>query len=229
MARFNAFPDSTQALARVVYEAKLDHAAFSVKLRPCELNRCRATCCHDGVYLSEEEFQNLKFLVSEKPGVFASLPGAPRMEELFDRSSGGKLKTSTREADDCGLSADYPKHFPRTRCRFLTPEHHCALQRYSISEKLHPWFYKPLTCWIHPILITRPDASGRATITLPQASNDPQKTPHYPGFSSCTHCGRTDDTGQVAHQVLRHELERLSEITGRDLLRELQSQPATEA
>ena len=90
-----------------------------------------------------------------------------------------------------------------------------------------PWFDKPLTCWIHPIVVmpvTR--ERSRPLVTLVTSENDPQKTQGYPGFASCTHCGRPDEDGKRARQVLSAELEMLGNISGRDILGELNAEEA---
>ena len=58
-------------------------------------------------------------------------------------------------------------------------------------------------------------------VTLVTPENDPQRGEGYPGFASCTHCGRPDDDGKKARQVLAAELEMLGEVSGRDILGEL--------
>ena len=118
---------------------------------------------------------------------------------------------------------DYPEHFAKTRCVFLRPNAKCALQSLAIKENKPTWFYKPFTCWIHPLAFTRRD--GRSLLTLYSRDNDPHNFEDYDGFTSQTHCGRvcsveTADSAP-AYQVLKTELEYLSHISGRDLLAEL--------
>ncbi|MGB0992936.1 MAG: hypothetical protein ACPG32_10770, partial [Akkermansiaceae bacterium] len=67
---------------------------------------------------------------------------------------------------------------------------------------------------------TRP----RPVITLVSPENDPQKTKDYPGFASCTHCGRRDNDGIPAREALMPELKMLGDISNRDLLAELNAQ-----
>ena len=54
-----AYEKTAQIVAAQLREAVIDYEAFETELRPCELDRCRATCCHDGVYLSQEEAEGL--------------------------------------------------------------------------------------------------------------------------------------------------------------------------
>ena len=100
-----------------------------------------------------------------------------------------------------------------------------GIQKWSMQQGRHAWFDKPLTCWIHPIVILPiSQERSRPLLTLVTPENDPQKTPGYPGFASCTHCGRPDDAGIPARQALCAELEMLGLISGRDILHELNAE-----
>lgn len=197
----------------------MDHEAFAPRIAACRLENCRATCCHDGVWLSEEEARTLSALAGEHADLFRSwgvdLPDEPILP------AGREWKTATREARPGELAGDYPAHFPRTRCVFLDPQHRCAWQRLAVECGRDPWFWKPLTCWIHPLLIRSGGSGSRPTLTLPSPETDNQRRPGYPGFSSCTHCGRPDSSGQPAGDTLRPELVRLGSICGRDLAAEI--------
>ena len=139
---------------------------------------------------------------------------------------GGKsLKTAIREAEPDELADDFPNHFPKTRCVFLDQQGRCGIQRLSMGQGREPWFDKPLTCWIHPIVILPvSEERSRPLVTLVSPENDLQKTQGYPGFASCTHCGRPDEGGKKARQVLAAELEMLGGIAGRDILGELNAE-----
>jgi hypothetical protein len=50
---------------------------------------------------------------------------------------------------------------------------------------------------------------------------DPCRLPHYAGFVAATHCGRTEQQGPPAYEVLREELDFLGRIVGRDLYGEI--------
>jgi hypothetical protein len=79
-----------------------------------------------------------------------------------------------------------------------------------MKDGKHPWFYKPLTCWLHPINVS-PER-----ITLYDEKTDPYRFPDYDGYLSRTFCGRTMSLGRPAYEVLRPELEFLGRILGRD-------------
>lgn len=218
----------TAALVRdLVCEASLDHAAFESTIKPCKLSTCRATCCHDGVSLSDEEKNNIDSLLKSSPEEFTDILSGRQNGELFEIMPSGGWKTSTRPALPSETAVDYPGHFPRTRCVFLDSQHRCTIQRFSMKNDHPQWFHKPLTCWIHPILIKSGLHDSRPTITLLSPADDPQQRPDYPGFASCTHCGRPDNDGIRAHRALAPELKMLGEIAGRDLLSELQAPTVT--
>lgn len=216
--RRTAFLATGAELARQVREAELDHAAFSVALKVCVLGVCRAMCCHDGVMLGDEELGVLESLVERKRDELSSLGW--RGGEWRDRRE-GKWKTRTSVAADSQLAEGFPAHFPKTRCVFLDPEHRCVLQRLAVAEGRHPWHWKPVSCWMHPLLLRRDARGSRIRLTLAGPESDPLTAPGYPGFGSFTPCGVPACDGVPAWQALRGELEWLGEMAGRDLVREL--------
>ena len=223
-----AYSETAKILAEQLHEALIDHEAFEKKVKACDLTVCRATCCHDGVYLSDEEAEGLQNFMDVHGDQLTeyglSLPDEP----VIKVRGGSSLKTAIREAEEGELANDYPKHFPKTRCVFLDREGRCGIQRLSMERGAagtDAWFDKPLTCWIHPIVILPANAErSRPLVTLVSAQDDPQKAEGYPGFVSCTHCGRADDGGKKARQVLAAELEMLGQIAGRDILGELNAE-----
>lgn len=220
-----AYQQTAEVLREQVREAVLDHEAFEQKVRACELDRCRATCCHDGVYLSQEEAEGLQRLLVDHADTFKDYGLSLPVEPIVSVRGGRSLKTATREADDGELADDYPAHFPKTRCVFLDRQGRCGIQRLAMEQGGEPWFDKPLTCWIHPIVVQPSNRErSRPVVTLVSPENDPQKSKGYPGFASCTHCGRPDEGGKKARQVLATELEMLGAIAGRDLLGELNAE-----
>ena len=213
----SAFVETGRLLGRQVREAEVDYEAFERPMRVCELAKCRATCCHDGVVIGEEERRVIAGVVEdfgEKLAEF-SWEGGNWLEE-----EGGRMKTATRVAEEGELAENFPAHFPRTRCVFLDPEHRCVLQRLAMGEGKHPWFWKPISCWMQPLRLEGRGAE-RPLLTLAQVENDPMQREGYPGFSSCTPCGREESGGSPASEVLQSELELLGELGERDLLQEL--------
>ncbi len=221
VSQSTAYMETARVLREQLREAMVDHEAFERKIRPCELSRCRATCCHDGVFLSREEAEGIKHLVVMNPELESNLP-----EDPIIVSRGGKsLKTAIRTAKREELAEDYPEHFPKTRCVFLDGKGRCRIQMLSVEQGRHPWFDKPLTCWIHPLVILPANRErSRPVLTLVSPENDPQRVDGYPGFASCTHCGRPDEGGKKARQVLAAELDFLGLVSGRDILGELNAE-----
>lgn len=198
-------------------EAAIDHERFEQPLQTCQLHRCRATCCHDGAILSAEEAELIERLPGLHPDAFTATDA--RRGTAVDYS-GSTPRTGTRSASRAELADDFPAHFPATRCVFLQPDHRCSLQLLSAQLGHHPWFYKPVSCWMHPVLLLPPSQGERARLTLRTPNEDPAR------FATCTPCGRPDSDGSPARETLTPELEFLSEVAGRDLLRELNAPPA---
>ena len=196
------FAETRRNLARQLAEASLDHEAFERRLPICELTKCRATCCHDGVILSEEE-----------AGILSALGGAEGIVTLSD----GRKKTATRDADNEVLADDFPDHFPKTRCVFLDDQHRCQWQLRAVAEGRHPWFYKPTSCWLHPVLITKRE--GRPLITIRSGEDDEA------GFASFTPCGRVTEGALPAWESLAMELKMLGDISGRDFYSQMKAPP----
>ncbi|MFC7338955.1 hypothetical protein ACFQY0_17290 [Haloferula chungangensis] len=218
MESITAYPELEGELARQIREAAVDYDSFSQNLKLCDLGSCRATCCHDGVFLTGEEQRVIGEVIEE---------GRERLdqygwtEKAWLGDEGGRAKSITLGNKNPG--ARFPSHFPRTRCVFLDAGHRCVLQRLAMDAGRHPWFWKPISCWMHPLVLKPGERGGRPILTLPSPGNDPAAKPGYPGFSACTPCGMEASDGKPAWQVLGDELELLGEIGGRGLLGEITS------
>ncbi|HEX2095639.1 MAG TPA: hypothetical protein VHG28_24795 [Longimicrobiaceae bacterium] len=204
-----AYPATETALRATLGDAPLDRASFERRLAPCTLPHCRGTCCSEGVRLNGEEATVLRHLVCGEAEHLRSL-GVEDPEGAIVREGRG-WRTALRPEPFHGRVPDYPAHLGDTACTLLLEDSRCALQVLAEARGLHPWHYKPLACWLHPISLS---AEG---IRLHDETSDPYREDGYAGFTSQTHCGRTDPCGQPAREVLRTELEFLGEILGRDL------------
>jgi len=199
MSSLTHYRQTVAPLISQLQSAAVDFEAFERSLPLCQLSQCRATCCHDGAVLSQEEAD----FIGE--GVI-TLPD-------------GRLKTQTVPSEPAQRAENFPVHFPQTRCIFLDDEHRCSWQLKSVEEERHPWFYKPVSCWMHPVLLKMVD--GRPLLTIVAPEHDKK------GFASCTPCGALgtsspSGTGQSpARETLKGELEMLSQLSGRDFLGEL--------
>ncbi len=221
-----AFSDSMKRLAEMIREVVVDKDALQRPLKLCDLAECRGTCCHDGVYLNSEEATVIRELVAGSREDFETL-GLDLPEQVVvygkwrDVTSGPK--TATRSEPMHETVSDYPEHFADTNCVFLMPDARCGLQALAVKRGLHPWFYKPSTCWLHPLSIVS-GPGGAKKLTLHSDETDPQRFDDYDGFVPRTHCGRTCVGGEPAFKVLGGEIARLGEIGGRDLLSECESE-----
>lgn len=225
----SAFGETVGGLRDIVRHLTIDLAALSQPIQRCDLARCRGTCCHDGVYLDRAEVKVLGDLVDrhreELSALGADLPAEPIVRGDWRGVVSGP-KTATRPWPMSELADDYPAHFPDTACVFLLPDARCALQQFAIDRGHDPWFFKPATCWMHPLSIDQPE-SGPPRLTLHNADTDPQRFPDYDGFACRTHCGRIVSDGEPAWSVLAWEIGHLGRIGGRDLLGEIRATLAT--
>jgi len=208
------YKETAAYVGGLVREALFDHEAFDILLKPCELSHCRATCCYDGVYLGDEEVEIVQELSKRLKGRGY---GLDLTEDVVVSARGGKaMKTAVRKAQAGELAVDFPAHFKKTRCVFLDRQGRCGLQRLAIEKGFGSWDLKPLTCWIHPIVILPPKGDRLVSlITLERAENDSQAAGDYLGYGSCTHCGRENVEGRPAREVLAKELKALGDLGGR--------------
>ena len=197
-----AFPGTARHLGELLADAALDGPSFDRLLARCDLRVCAGTCCAHGASLNAEEALVVRQLTRRHEARLRlwvpDLPAEPVV------TADGAARTAVKPRDMHERAVDYPPHFPDTACAYLDDEARCALQRLAEADGRHPWAYKPLACWLHPIALS---ADG---VTLPDAATDP-----YPGgFASATHCGRTAAGGRPAREVLAPELARLADWRG---------------
>ncbi|MCB1230769.1 MAG: hypothetical protein KDN19_10910 [Verrucomicrobiae bacterium] len=226
-----AFQDTFRSLRELVREMEIDFQALTNPLQRCDLGRCRGTCCHDGVYLDPDEVSVLTDLLTEHrsdiEALGATLPETPIVHgEWRDVCSGPK--TATRPEPMSQMAENYPAHFPDTACVLLLSDARCALQQFATDRGLDPWFFKPATCWLHPLSIESFDDDRPPLLTLHDRESDPQTFPDYAGFVSRTPCGLPAlGNGRPAWEILSPEIARLGEIGGRDLLGEIRATATT--
>jgi hypothetical protein len=111
---------------------------------------------------------------------------------------------------------DYPKHFNNTSCVFRLSDGRCSLQLLALEKGLHRWYYKPISCWLHPISISFDEEIPK--ISLHNYETDPYCLPNYDGYVSRTMCGSVKECGDKAHQVLKEELRYLGAIINQNLM-----------
>lgn len=170
-----------------------------LKLSVCDVRKCEARCCYDGVYLLPAEEQFLSELVARVPSLAAKVPADFIVDGWWNGEFMGR-KTATRPANY--RAADFPAHFARTRCVFGDEDGFCELEKFARSRGQHPWTFKPTTCWMFPLQ----DEDGGITAPVRSAEDDPHVTPDYAGFASCVSCGRHDPAGAPWRQALAREI-----------------------
>ena len=70
MSDLTHYKETSADLRFQLREALVDHEAFETLLKPCTLERCSATCCYDGVYLSAEEASGVRWLAESERSRF---------------------------------------------------------------------------------------------------------------------------------------------------------------
>lgn len=212
---FTAFPQTEESLRKRFSRIQLDPAGMRRPLKPCALAQCHAGCCHDGAVLSDEEGEVLINAARRYETRLWELCGAS-IETGFARPD-GRWRTALRSYPHSAHTDRWLAHFPDTACAWLMSDFRCAWQTLSEETGRHPWHYKPVNCWLHPLTISE---QGARQLTVPNSADDPHAAPGYPGFSAYTSCGRHCADGKPAALVLKNELEFLGKILGRDLSRE---------
>lgn len=176
----------------------------ALKLVVCDLAKCEAMCCHDGVYLMAGEEEFLIELVNRIPALKALLPETFIVDGYWNSTFFGR-KTATRKHEY--RNPDYPVHFPKTRCVFADEEGFCKLEKFARSRGQHPWTFKPAACWLFPLGIE----AGEAVPPPADSALDPYRQDNYPGYVTVVPCGRHNPNGQPWRETLRKELTYLEE------------------
>lgn len=180
-------------------------------LARCDLGQCEGRCCYDGVYLLPAEERFLEELVSRVPALRAVLPEQFIVDGYWGGSFFGR-KTATRPHDY--RSADFPAHFSRTRCVFADEKGYCELEKLARANDMHPWSFKPTTCWMFPLQ----DDNDEPAAPVSGPEDDPYHTSDYPGYATCVPCGSHNAKGRPWREALREEIEYLAQAPRLPLL-----------
>jgi hypothetical protein len=188
-----------------------DGCGTGPRLAACDITQCEGMCCYDGACLDPSEEAFLHELVARVPALKAHLPQEYVVDASWQGESLGR-KTATRPQEY--RSPQFPAHFTRTRCVFGDAQGFCELEKLARRLGKHPWTFKPGVCWQFPLR-----AEGDQPLPPPaSAAEDEYQAPGYPGYSSCTGCGRNDPAGQPWQQALAREIGYLRASGGRTLL-----------
>jgi hypothetical protein len=221
-----AYPGTEVALRSTLATAPLDAPSFARPLARCSLAACRGMCCYDGVYVNDEEAEVIEEVVRQEAGFFSKLGLNLAERVIVDGEWEGQVsgkKTAVVPHAFASEVPHFPEHFKDTACVFHLDDGRCGLQVLSEARGHHPWYYKPFTCWLHPISLAPGEEGQGAAILVESATSDPYRVPGYDGFVEQTFCGRTAPCGRPAREVLAEEIALLGAITGRDLAAELQA------
>lgn len=226
-AGVTAYPEEEADLRRRMDGGRVDVSSFRRRVARCDISTCRGMCCYDGVYLSRESAVVIERVAMEHGEFFAGLDLRLPDQVIVDGNwpwKGGGLKTAVAHRAFSRTVRGFPSHFTDTACVFLTGDGRCALQLLSVHLRRHPWYYKPVKCWMHPLTL---EGESRAILLLHDERTDPYRFPGYDGFVSQIFCGRTCSGGAPASVVLAEELTFLSRIVGRDLVAEAAGAPVS--
>src|SRR5581483_10295109 len=141
-----AFPRTEASLRDQLAGAPVHVESLRRPLVSCDLALCKGMCCHDGVYLGDDEAEVLADLAERETDFFRDL-GLRLPDSVIVKGSFFGLvegpKTATVPHAWRGRVADYPAHFSDTACCFLLEDGRCSLQVLSEARGKHRWFYKP--------------------------------------------------------------------------------------
>ncbi|MHB1297189.1 MAG: DUF3109 family protein [Gemmatimonadaceae bacterium] len=206
-----AFPETVLAARGALAAAPVDRASFERPLSLCDISRCHGACCSDGVPLNPEEARVLSELVEAEAPALVHLGLRP--DSLVAMAEpGGSGHTGIRARAPGERSPRHPASVPDTACAMLTADGLCGLQVLAVDRGMHPWFWKPMTCWLHPVAV---DETG---IRLPPEGVTRERAYRDGGYASVTECSRAGLNARPASHVLAAEIGFLGELIGRDLV-----------
>lgn len=208
------FAGAEACLRERLKTASIDAREFQQGMIRCSLANCRGMCCYDGVPVDEDTARVLQRLSVERAVDFQEMGLSLPNDVIVDNEWRGRVskKTAVQPFPFRSLVSDFPDHFQETACVFHLDDGRCGLQVLAERDGEHPWYYKPFTCWLHPIKIT-----GSA-IHLYDEVTDPNRYPDYDGYVTRTLCGRPSNDGCPAAELLKDELQYLGRILNRDLV-----------
>ena len=116
----------------------------------CLVEECRAACCGHGVHV---DLAHASQIVAEADLIKPHLPADRHdVDNWFDGDVDADQDFPSGHRVGTQVMAD-PHHPAGSRCIFLRPDNHCALQVASIAQKRHPWDLKPFYCALFPLIL----------------------------------------------------------------------------
>jgi hypothetical protein len=176
-------------------------------------------CCYDGTFVEEDELVVLDRLFDTRTDEFSEL-GISIPLVRFEESRWPNPGTQTVLVDHTfPARLEMPPHFETGRsCFLLTNDGRCSLELLAENENLHRWHYKPIACWLYPILHW---VNGHPAFRLFSEEDDPYVHEGYEGFVNSTRCSATDPEGPRATDSLADELDYAAAMCGRVEAREV--------
>jgi len=214
---------SSEIAVRAQYgDARLNAEEFQRKINRCSLANCKGTCCYGGVRVDDDTAGVLQQLSVDRAPAFREM-GLNLPSSVVARTEWQGVPGNITALKPFPFRSSVPKFptdFDETACTFLMHDGRCGLQLLADLDGKHPWYYKPLSCWLFPIKL------WKSEIRLFDKETDPFRFLGYNGFVSQTFCGRTSECGLPAVQALEPELTFLGHILNRDLMKEASPQTA---
>lgn len=200
-----AFPLTEQRYRDIFDKDSIDHKSLERPLGKCDIAICQGMCCYDGVYLNEEEAEVVSELWKNEREYFRSLGLDTSLDAVSQAEWNGRkgVKTTTIPRPFSKTVDRFPSFFTDTACIFLTQKGLCGLQVLSESKGMHKWYFKPITCALHPLALSL----GKKRMHLPTDEDDPHQSGTYKGYSSQTQCGEMCTGGLKASDVLNEEID----------------------
>src|SRR5262245_8496096 len=188
-----AFPATERAYREAVAVRQVDRASFDRPLARCDLARCRGSCCATGVAVNDETAAVLRRLVARERDWFRSI-GIDLPDDVIasppEAIALGQGRTALAPRQFHGTVDGFADHFPDAACVFLLGDGRCSLQVLSVVRGHHPWYFKPMPCWLHPIIVSD------EAVTVPDEQADHLPGHEGEGFVTSTLCGRTSACGR---------------------------------
>lgn len=211
-----AFPETVRRARAALSHSPLDAASFARPLSACDVARCHGACCSDGAPLNAEEVAVLSRLAVDEAAGLTELGLVPdRLIAATEQGGAGHTGLRMREVGE--RSPRHPASVPDTACAALTHDGLCGFQVFAVNTGRHPWFWKPMICWLHPV---KADETG---IRLPPEGISRDQAYLEGSFASVTECSRAGAGAKAAAEILSPELGFLGELLGRDLIDELRA------
>ena len=202
----SAFPLAAERLEKGIANATPglnSEKTFDRKLLPCGTS-CAGMCCYDGSFVEPDEEQALLLLLEsrrETLSQWVSIPEVPFVDSRWPNRGRQTALVPHTFPDSAGL----PPHFTTGKaCFLLTTDGRCSLELAARAEVKHRWHYKPIACWLFPIVA---EYDGENMFRLYSERDEPYTSDSYPGFVGYSKCSRTNDTGREARRALSEELE----------------------